>query len=106
MYPKIVNTVMHTEILRVSWEKLECRRHQFTVSRRFGKFSQRKEDPIRAGIGCRHLLDRSDPEIPCTLAREHAREQAPRPRRTVPLTQADIKAREREYNPLSDFRVG
>ena len=106
MYPKIVNTVMHTEILRVSWEKLECRRHQFTASRRFDKFSQRKEDPIRAGIGRRHLLGRSAPEIPCALAREHARERAPRPRRTVPSTQADIKAREREYNLLSDFRVG
>ena len=100
MYPKIVNTVMHTEILRVSWEKLECRRHQFTASRRFDKFSQRKEDPIRAGIGRRHLLGRSAPEIPCALAREHARERAPRPRRTVSST------REREYNPLSDFRVG
>ena len=100
MYPKIVNTVMHTEILRVSWEKLECRRHQFTASRRFDKFSQREEDAIRAGIGRRHLLGRSAPEIPCALAREHARERAPRPRRTVSST------REREYNPLSDFRVG
>ena len=106
MYPKIVNTVMHTEILRVSWEKLECRRHQFTASRRFDKFSQRKEDPIRVGIERRHLLGRSVPEIPCALAREHARERAPWPRRTVPSTQADIKAREREYNPLSNFRVG
>ena len=106
MYPKIINTVMHTEILRVSWEKLECRRHQFTASRRFDKFSQRKEDPIRAGIERRHLLGRSVPEIPCALAREHARERAPWPRRTVPSTQADIKAREREYNPLSNFRVG
>ena len=102
MYPKIVNTVMHTAILRVSWEKLECRRHQFTftVSRRFDKFSQRKEDPIRVGIGRRNLLGRSACEIPCALAREHARERAPRPRRTVSST------REREYNPLSDFRVG
>ena len=97
---------MQTEILRVSWEKLECRRHQFTASRRFDKFSQRKEDPIRAGIERRHLLGRSVPEIPCALAREHARERAPWPRRTVPSTQADIKAREREYNPLSNFRVG
>ena len=106
MYPKIVNTVMHTEILRVSWEKLECRRHQFTASRRFDKFSQRKEDPSQAGIRRRYLLGRPVPEIPCALAREHACERALRPRRTVPSTQADIKARAREYNPLSDFRVG